>query len=83
MANKIAQRPDLKAIPMFKNESLYVGVDIGKHTHVAGFVSTTLLDRHERFEGCPVLTFEQSREGFRSLVERITSYVPVAQAYVL
>ncbi|MEO9031168.1 MAG: transposase [Ktedonobacteraceae bacterium] len=25
----------------------------------------------------------QSREGFRSLVDRITSYVPVEQAYVL
>ncbi len=83
MTKKTTQRPDLKAIPMFKNESLYVGVDIGKHKHMAGFVSTTLLDRHERFEGCPVLAFEQSREGFRSLMDRITSYVPVAQAYVL
>jgi len=34
-------------------ETLYVGVDIGKKTHVAGFVSSTLLARHQRFEHCP------------------------------
>lgn len=45
-------------------ESLYVGIDIGKHRHVAGFLSSTLLARHHRFEGCPALAFEQSREGF-------------------
>ena len=28
-------------------------------------VSSTLLVRHERFKGCPVLAFEQSRQGFR------------------
>jgi transposase len=68
---------------MLTNESLYVGVDIGKHRHVAGFVSNTLLTRHERFEACPVLTFEQSREGFRSLVDRICNYVPLVQCFVL
>lgn len=68
--------------PFAATESLYVGVDIGKHAHIAGFVSKTLLARHERFEGCPVLAFEQSREGFRSLADRIQTYVPLAQAYV-
>ena len=33
----------------------------GKYTHYAGFVSRTLLQRHERFEGCPALAFAQSR----------------------
>jgi len=83
MAKKAELRPDLKAVPLFKNESLYVGIDVGKTKHLAGFISTTLLQRHERFEGCPVLTFEQSREGFRSLIDRMRLYVPLEQVYVL
>jgi transposase len=73
----------LSALTPLTNESLYIGVDIGKHSHIAGFISPTLLTRHERFEGCPVLAFEQSREGFRALVDRIETYVPLAQAYVM
>ena len=68
---------------MLTNESLYVGVDIGKHRHVAGFVSNTVLARHERFEACPVLAFEPSRIGFRALVDRMCSYVPLVQCFVL
>ena len=83
MVRKEKARPDLKAMPMLLNESLYVGVDVGKFKHVAGFVSTTLLERHERFEACPALVFEQSREGFRSLVDRICAFVPLEQAYLL
>src|SRR5262249_33037888 len=64
-------------------EVLYVGIDVGKYTHYAGFVSRTLLQRHERFEGCPAWAFAQSREGFRALVDRITEFVPLAQATVL
>jgi transposase len=77
------KRSQLSVVTPLANESLYVGVDIGKHSHVAGFVSKTLLQRHAHFEGCPVLAFEQSREGFRSLVDRIQTYVPLAQAYVM
>lgn len=83
MTKKAELRPDLQAVPLFKNESLYVGIDVGKAKHLAGFVSTGLLQRHERFEGCPVLAFEQSREGFRSLVDRMHLYVPLEQVYVL
>lgn len=54
-----------------------------RNGHVAGFVSTTLLERHERFEGCPVLSFEYSREGFRALIERIRSLAPLEQCFVL
>jgi transposase len=68
---------------MLARESLYVGIDVGKHQHVAGFLSTTLLERHSRFEGCPVLTFANSREGFRSLVGRLEAYTPLEQVYVL
>jgi transposase len=83
MAHRMKQRLDLTPVPLLRQESLYVGIDVGKYQHVAGFVSTTLLERHERFEGCPVLIFEQSRQGFRSLIDRIRSYVPLEQVYVL
>ena len=83
MAYPTKNPPDLQVVPMLKYESLYVGIDVGKQRHVAGFVSTTLLERHQRFEACPALAFEQSREGFRSLMERIRSYVPLEQVSVL
>lgn len=73
----------LQIIPMLAHDTLYVGVDIGKAAHVAGFISSTLLSRHQRFENCPALSFENSREGFRSLVDRITAYVPLTQVYVV
>ena len=50
---------------------------------LAGFLSRTLLVRHERFEGCPTFAFEQSREGFRSFVDCIRTYVPLEQAVIL
>ena len=62
---------------------MYVGIDIAKAKHVAGFLSRTLLQCHERFEACPVLVFENSREGFRSLVEKIRTYTPLEQCFVL
>jgi hypothetical protein len=46
MAKHAKQHPDLKAVPMLLNESIYVGIDIGKAKHVAGFLSKTLLSRH-------------------------------------
>jgi hypothetical protein len=78
-----AQRPPRALSPVMSRDSLYVGVDVGKHTHVAGFISRPLLERHERFEGCPALSFEQARAGFRRLVERIESSAPLEQVFVL
>lgn len=75
--------PSLKPVPLFAHESLYVGIDIGKKKHVAGFLSHTLLQRYQRFEACPALMFDQSREGFRALAERMQSYTPLEQVYVL
>lgn len=69
--------------PMLAHESLYVGIDVGKRQHIAGFVSPTLLQRHERFEGCPVLRFDNTREGFCQLVDRLQDYVPREQCFVL
>jgi hypothetical protein len=83
MTSTSKARPSFQVIPMLAHETVYVGVDIGKTTHVAGFLSTTLLTRHQRFEHCPALTFENSREGFRALVDRIRAYVPLTQVYCL
>ena len=83
MVTRSEARPNLQSGPMLAHETVYVGVDIGKHKHVAGFVSKTLLHRHGRFEACPAFTFEQSREGFRSLIERIPSFVPLTQVYLI
>lgn len=68
---------------MLPHETVYVGVDIGKLSHVAGFVSSTLLARHQRFEVCPALSFDNSREGFRALLDRIKGYVPLTQVYAV
>src|SRR5262249_31624721 len=69
--------------PALGNESVYVGIDVGKTRHVAGFVSTTLLQRHERFEACPALLFENSREGFSHLLERLHTLAPPEQCFVV
>jgi transposase len=73
----------LHVVPQLGHETLYLGIDVGKAQHVAGFVSRTLLARYQRFESCPALTFAQSREGLRALAERIREYVPLTQVYVL
>ncbi len=83
MARSKKARPDLALIPMLAHETIYIGVDVGKFRHVAGFLSRTLLQRHGHFEGCPTFTFEQSREGFRAFVDHIREYTPLEQATVL
>jgi transposase len=83
MAKRNKARPDLAVSPMLPHESVFIGVDIGKFKHVAGFVSKTLLERHQHFEHCPAFLFEQSREGFRAFVERIRSYCPLEQCFIL
>jgi len=83
MAKRTTSRSNLEALPMLPHESLYIGVDIGKFQHVAGFVSKTLLERHQHFEHCPAFLFEQSREGFRAFVERIRAYCPLEQCFIV
>jgi transposase len=84
MAQRASQQhPDLKAVPMLLNEALYTGVDVGKVKHVSGILSKTLLERHDRLAACPALVFENSREGFRVLVERTRSLVPLEHVFVL
>jgi transposase len=83
MADRKNAYADLKDLSMLSRESIYIGVDIGKFKHVAGFVSKTLLERHRLFESCPAFLFEQSREGFRAFVERISAYCPLEQCFIL
>jgi transposase len=83
MPRKASAHPDPVALPMLALETLYVGVDVGKKAHVAGFISSTLLIRHQRFEHCPALAFDNSREGFGSLIDRIKTYVPLTQVQAL
>src|SRR6266699_6431107 len=83
MARQTSPRASLQAVPMLAQETLYVGVDVGKKAHVAGFISSTLLTHHQRFEHCPALAFENSREGFRSLIDRIQTFVPLTQVQAL
>lgn len=52
----MTRRAALQAIPLLLQELIFIGIDVGKTKHVAGFVSTTLLQRHQRFEGCPGAT---------------------------
>jgi len=80
---KPAAKATPRVLPMLAHEMLYIGIDVGKQGHVAGFVSNTLLSRHKHFEACPTLRFDNSREGFRQLIDRIQSYVPLEQCYVL
>ncbi len=56
---------------------------LGKRRTEPSFISSTLLTRHQRFEHCPALAFENSREGFRSLIDRIKTYVPLTQVQAL
>jgi transposase len=83
MPRKTASPAEPGSFPLLAQETLYVGVDIGKRAHVAGFLSVTLLTRHQRFEHCPALSFDNSREGFRSLLDRIQTFVPLTQVQVL
>jgi hypothetical protein len=62
MARRTKVLSDPQVLPMLPNESLYIGVDIGKFQNVAGFVSRTLLERHQHFENCPAFIFLNNRE---------------------
>lgn len=83
LSRQTSAHAEFQMISMLAHETVYVGIDVGKETPVAGFVSSTLLTRHQRFEHCPALSFANSREGFRSLMDRISSSVPLTQVYAV
>jgi hypothetical protein len=53
------------------DDLLYAGIDVGKKSCVAGFVSQTLLARYGEFEQCPAIAFDQSLEGFEKLLDQM------------
>lgn len=62
---------------------LFVGIDVSKASHTAGFLSSSLLEKHKRFSDCPYFKFEQSRTGIDALLKRIKSYCPLEECCVL
>lgn len=76
-------KPHLQTVPLLQHDAVFLGIDVGKTRHVAGFVSKTLLERYQRFEACPALAFENSREGFRALVERMRAFAPLEHYTIL
>src|SRR5437879_4929933 len=62
---------------------LCVGIDIGKLSHVAGFVSATLLGKHGRFHFCPTLSFKNSRTGFDGLLTAMQQHAALSDCIVL
>lgn len=73
----------LQAVPLLEHDPVFLGIDVGKTRHVAGFVSKTLLERYQRFEACPALAFENSRAGFQTLIERMRTLAPLEHYTVL
>ncbi len=70
-------------IPGLGEDRLYVGIDVGKSSHVAGIVSPRLLTRHKRFERCPTLSFAQSAQGFAFLLDWLDTHAYRANMVVL
>jgi transposase len=83
MTKQAKERSELQALPQLLHEPLFIGIDVGKMKHLAGFVSATLLERYQRFEACPALAFENSREGFRALIDRMGSDAPLEHCTIL
>lgn len=62
---------------------LCVGIDIGKHAHVAALLSPSLLSRYKAFDRCPTLPFSNSRSGFESLLALLSQHAPPEHCHVL
>lgn len=63
--------------------SLYVGIDIGKSSHVAALLSLSLLATHKRPDACPLLSFPQSRTGFEEMTGELSHYARLDTCCVL
>lgn len=62
---------------------LYVGIDIGKFSHAAAFLSPVLLSQYRSFDRCPTFSFDQSRSGFDTLFSVMTKHAPCERCHVL
>ncbi len=63
--------------------TLYVGIDIGKTSHVAALLSIALLNKHRIYEHCPTFAFEQSHAGFEKLLTAIRLHAPLSDVRIL
>lgn len=61
----------------------FVGIDVAKSQHVAGFVSTSLLKQHRRFDACPTVIFKNDRQGFDGLIKNMQSFAALETCAVL
>lgn len=71
---------DPRPIPAIQ---LFVGIDIAKQKHVAGFISPALLAQHKRFTKCPTMNVHNSRTGFEALVQTMKGYASLDRCAVL
>lgn len=55
--------------------TLFIGIDVGKNTHVAAFISAGIL-KQKRFEQCPTLSFKADRAGFITFLAAVKQYAP-------
>lgn len=66
-----------------ENAITFVGIDIAKKSHSAGFISRKLLMKHRRFESCPTFTFKNTREGFVALLKQMERHSSLDNIAVL
>ena len=62
---------------------LFVGIDIGKTSHVASLLSTVLLSKHHRYEACPTLKFDNTRTDFAKLLKTLISHAPLTECRII
>src|SRR5579859_1775107 len=62
---------------------LCLGIDIGKRTHVIGFVSADLLARHGRFDRCPTVVVHPGRAEIDHFCDELAARVPLAECAAL
>ncbi len=63
--------------------TLYIGIDLGKASHIGAFLSQELLERHKRYSACPTLPIPNTRDGFNKLYQTIEKYSTPAETCVL
>src|SRR5581483_757973 len=64
-------------------EWVYVGIDVGKEKHDAGFISRRILANSHGVFNCPTHTFANTREGFASVVAAISTHGDLRRCAVL
>jgi transposase len=62
---------------------LCIGIDIGKNSHVAALLSSSLLQQYGNALRCPLLPFENSRAGFDRLLALLTQHASPQETHVL